>query len=203
MSLEKIIYVADPMCSWCWGFAPEIKKLRASLPKEITFSLIMGGLRNGHVWDNSFKNHLKENWEKVAALTGQPFSQTLLEQSAFNYTTEPACTAVALTREIDEPLAFDVLFALQNAFYAEGKDITQEDVIVELLSGFDLKGFERSFKDKKSRELARQDRDRARLYGAASFPALILLDDQGHLSVIRGYRTYETLTNMLVPANQT
>ncbi|MEO8644510.1 MAG: DsbA family protein, partial [Pseudomonas sp.] len=22
MSVQRLLYVMDPMCSWCWGFAP-------------------------------------------------------------------------------------------------------------------------------------------------------------------------------------
>ena len=25
----KLIYIADPMCSWCYGFGPELAKLLA------------------------------------------------------------------------------------------------------------------------------------------------------------------------------
>ena len=27
------IYFADPMCSWCWGFAPVIEKIAAEAAK--------------------------------------------------------------------------------------------------------------------------------------------------------------------------
>ena len=198
MSLEKIIYVADPMCSWCWGFSPQIRQLRASLADKVEFSLIMGGLRDGHEWDDDFRKYLAENWKKVSTLTGQPFSTRLFEKRAFNYTTEPACRAVVTVRDIDEASAFEAFFTLQHAFYTEGKDITREDVIETLLAPLNIQGFADTYGSASIRELTRQDKNRARLYGATSFPSLVILDDQGHLSVIRGYRTFEELTRMLV-----
>lgn len=198
MALEKILYVADPMCSWCWGFAPEIRKLRRHLSEEVDFALIMGGLRDGHTWNSEFRSFLRENWKRVHRVSSQPFCDALLEEPAFDYTTEPACRAVVTVREYDEALAFDALFLLQEAFYARSLDITSHEVIADVLSSLNIPMFEESFSSEQMRVLTRQDRNRARLYGASSFPSLVLLDDQGHLSVIRGYRTYEELTKALV-----
>jgi putative protein-disulfide isomerase len=41
----EFVYVGDPMCSWCWGFAPALELLvaRYSLPVRV----IVGGLRTG------------------------------------------------------------------------------------------------------------------------------------------------------------
>ena len=41
--VRKLIYVGDPMCSWCWGFAPEIESLADDYPIEV----VVGGLRPG------------------------------------------------------------------------------------------------------------------------------------------------------------
>ena len=197
MEIEKIIYVADPMCSWCWGFAPEIKRLRDHLHKDIRFSLIMGGLREGHRWDEEFKNYLQQSWQKVHEITEQPFTPSFLTQEQFDYNTEPACRAVVAVRQIDEQLAFDALFALQKAFYADGKDITRISVITEVVDTLNIDGFEAVFNTSEPRMQTQTDKNRARLYGAASFPSLITIDTQGHLSVIRGYRTFEELSKLL------
>ncbi len=42
--MNKLIYFGDPMCSWCYGFAPELKEIISNLP-EVEFQLILGGLR--------------------------------------------------------------------------------------------------------------------------------------------------------------
>lgn len=40
--IEEIIYVGDPMCSWCWGFAPEFQKLRTYLEPHVRFAFCAG-----------------------------------------------------------------------------------------------------------------------------------------------------------------
>ncbi len=198
MGIEKIIYVADPMCSWCWGFSPVIEQLREHLSGKLPVDIIMGGLRDGHAWDEEFREFLHASWEHVARATAQPFNTGILSSSHFNYTTEPACRAVVTLNQYSTDLAFEGLKRLQNAFYAENRDITQEEVIIELMSTyFKLQDFEGKYTSDACKKLTLMDRQKARLYGATSFPSLVLLGDEGHLSVIKGYRDFDELTAML------
>ena len=43
----KIIYFTDPMCSWCYGFAPVIEKIQENYP-EIKWEIIAGGYSPGN-----------------------------------------------------------------------------------------------------------------------------------------------------------
>jgi len=40
-----IIYIGDPMCSWCYGFAPELSKTIDHFDNKANLRLVMGGLR--------------------------------------------------------------------------------------------------------------------------------------------------------------
>jgi protein-disulfide isomerase-like protein with CxxC motif len=39
-----LIYVHDPMCSWCWGFADVYEELLEQLPPEVEIRRLLGGL---------------------------------------------------------------------------------------------------------------------------------------------------------------
>lgn len=195
----KIIYVADPMCSWCWGFAPEFSKLREYLKDKAEFSLLLGGLRDGHAWDDAFREFLRAHWEQVHLKTGQPFSGKLLEKSSFNYSTEPACRALCIVRQLAPTRLFEVFEALQAAFYRDGMDMTNKTAIVRIINktGIDGGEFSKQFDMHASIEAARSDRFKARAYGASAFPSLVVIDEEGHLSVLRGYRRFEELKRLL------
>jgi putative protein-disulfide isomerase len=48
MAPDRIVwYVADPMCSWCWGFTPVIDAIEATYRDRLTGTMAMGGLRPG------------------------------------------------------------------------------------------------------------------------------------------------------------
>lgn len=44
---SHLLYIADPMCSWCWGFSPIIEKVRDHFGEALPMELLMGGLRPG------------------------------------------------------------------------------------------------------------------------------------------------------------
>jgi len=46
-SRAHLLYVADPMCSWCWGFAPVIADICAAFGDRLPVRPVMGGLRPG------------------------------------------------------------------------------------------------------------------------------------------------------------
>jgi len=192
--IAELIFVGDPMCSWCYGFTPELTKLRTEL-KDVPFSMIMGGLRDGDIFDaDKFKNHLGY-WNAVEKMTGLPFDATALSQEGFNYTTEPACRAVLTTKQLDESKMYAMYSALQQAFYAEGRDVTQENIIVDVAIslGLDAITFRDLFQSESMFKAAATDKQKAGTYGVSSFPTLIVIDKQGHMSQIRGYKKYEEL----------
>jgi putative protein-disulfide isomerase len=43
--LPRLYYFADPMCSWCYGFAPVMDKLRKAFGAQFDIRLVMGGLK--------------------------------------------------------------------------------------------------------------------------------------------------------------
>ncbi|MEM9895321.1 MAG: hypothetical protein AAF789_03035 [Bacteroidota bacterium] len=97
----EIIYVGDPMCSWCWGISPELKKLQEALPRNrVSFKILVGGLRpgGGDRWDAQMKFFLRDHWEHVSEMSGQVFNYNLLELDHFNYDTEPSCRAMVAAR---------------------------------------------------------------------------------------------------------
>ncbi len=196
--ISEVIFVGDPMCSWCYGFGPELAKLRDEL-EGVPFSMIMGGLRDGEIFDAAkLKNHLGY-WQAVHEATGLPFDDTALSQEGFNYTTEPACRTVLAVRGIDKRKEYDAYSALQKAFYAEGRDITQEAVLAEVVEsvGIDKTVFLERFRSEAASKATAADKQKARTYGVSTFPTLIIIDKQGHMSQIRGYKKFEELIALI------
>lgn len=120
----KMIHVADPMCSWCYGFAPVILALTQRFEAPLPLRLMMGGLRAGkpEVMRAADK-------EQVGAATGQPFDLSFFEPESFTYDTEPACRAVVTVRRRQPTFALAVMALIQQAFYAENRDMTSANEI--------------------------------------------------------------------------
>jgi putative protein-disulfide isomerase len=122
---QEIIYVGDPMCSWCWGISPALIQLRDHFVQEkIAFRILVGGLRpgGGDTWNEEMKDFLKHHWEKVHEKSAQPFGYKLFDLEDFNYDTEPSCRAVVAARPLVKEKEMEFFEAIQRKFYVESQD---------------------------------------------------------------------------------
>ena len=193
--MSELIFVIDPMCSWCWGFHPVIETLREKYAKQYTFSLVVGGLRTTGqmVWNEQSKTYLKQNWDAVAKRTGQPFSPKLLNKAMFDYNTYPACKAIITVRELwGDEASFEYLSNIQKAFYAEGIDITSIDVLSSYVT-VEKKKFQEFYTSKRAELLMQHDFSKARSMGANAFPSVVKIDEDGHMVCLKGYRSLEEI----------
>ena len=129
----KLLFVTDPLCSWCWGTLPELDSVKETLKREVDFDLIMAGLQIGTpdgLLDYDIKR-LNRLWSEVANITGQSFSHIVPE--GFVYHSEIACRAVEIARRKLGVPPFEFLHQLQSAFYEDGKNIQDVNVLAGLL----------------------------------------------------------------------
>lgn len=188
--VDKLIYVGDPMCSWCWGFAPEIKSLADDYPVEV----VVGGLRPGpsaQPLDDRMAMFLSDHWVEIKERTGQPFDTAFLDRrDGWMYDTEPAAIAVTLVREMDEPTTLNYFTTVQHAFYADGRDITDFDVLADLTGDLDIDqhSFREQLESDRAKKMAWADFSRSRNWGIGGFPALIGGLSDGQLALLaRGW----------------
>ena len=198
---REILYVGDPMCSWCWGIAPQLDDLQRRLP-QAGFRVITGGLRpgpNARQMDDQLAAHLEHEWTLIEQATGQPFDHSTHRRRDFLYDTEPACRAVALMRLFDEPKAWPLFKRIQRAFYAEGIVTTDLETLLPLVGdvGGDVEAFRAAFDSEQYRDAAWADFTVAREWGITSFPTVIArVGDQGHLLTI-GYSQADVMLERL------
>ncbi|MFT5685010.1 MAG: putative protein-disulfide isomerase [Myxococcota bacterium] len=137
LDTPELLYVGDPMCSWCWGFAPVLEGLRDGLGMPV--QVRVGGLRTGpgaDMVDDRMAAFLTGCWEQVHAASGQPFDHTILQRRGWRYNTEVPCAAVVAVRRRTPERALAFSSRLHHAFYAEGIDITDEGVYPALAGDF-------------------------------------------------------------------
>jgi putative protein-disulfide isomerase len=194
------IYFADPMCSWCYGFSPVVSALRRRYGDIAPIRLVMGGLRPGTTdpMPEKARRGLVYHWDEIAALAGVPFSPALAEREGFVYDTDPAAKAVVLARRTSQDAGLDYLERAHSAFYAEGRDVTDNQVLADIAAelGFDRHAFltalasDDGLKGETWRDYAISQRA-----GATGFPTLIVGPnaDGSYALVTRGYQGAETV----------
>ncbi|MBK4996355.1 DsbA family protein [Pseudomonas sp. S37] len=197
----RLIYVMDPMCSWCWGFAPVAAALIAQAREAgVPTRLVTGGLRTGgSALDSSTRKYILEHWQAVAEATGQPFRFEGAMPDGFVYDTEPACRALVTARELDAERVWPLLALIQRGFYEQGVDVTTAPHLVELAeqAGFDRGLFAETFARADTRAVTAADFAWAQDLGIAGFPTL-LAERNGQLALLtNGYQPLERLQPLL------
>lgn len=111
MAGPHLIYIADPICSWCWGFSPVIQAIQQCFADTLQIRLVMGGLRpqTTKPMDEAAKRKTRLHWEQVHAASGQPFDYAFFERHGFVYDTDPAARAVVVVRHSSMEKALDTL----------------------------------------------------------------------------------------------
>ena len=132
--VARLIYVMDPMCSWCWGFAPVLQGLAEQAAEHgVPLVLRVGGLRREQVaMDEAGRSRTLSYWQAVHAATGQSFDFDTGLPAGLIYDTEPACRALVAARGLDESRVWPLSLLIQRAFYQQARDVRKAALLVEL-----------------------------------------------------------------------
>ena len=195
---QEIIYVGEPMCSWCWGISPALHQLEMRAAEDgIPFRIVVGGLRpgGGDPWNEQFQNFLKHHWEEVNARSGQPFGYTLFERESFNYDTEPSCRAVVAARQLDPAKEHRFYELVQHHFYVKSEDPNQEEFYRPICAELDLdyQQFLALFNSQEVRDLTQAEFAMNRQWGVRGYPTVLFRKGDQLYRVAGGYATYEQM----------
>ncbi len=202
MSACRLLYVMDPMCSWCWGFAPVANALVEQAAADgVDVHLVVGGLRTGSgaALEPTTRRYILEHWQAVTEATGQPFKVEGALPEGFVYDTEPACRALVTARSLAPDCAWKLLGLIQQAFYAQGRDVTRASVLVELAeqAGLPRIEFAAAFDRADMHAATAADFTWVQDLGIAGFPTL-LAERNGQLALLtNGYQPLGELSPLL------
>lgn len=178
LARPRLLYFADTMCSWCYGFAPEMNAVLAALGDRVEMLLFSGGLRpfTTEPVADKMRGFFAETYARIAGITGQDFTDPRSLKPGFIYDTEPASRAVVTVRALVPGKAYPFMLAIQRAFYSAGADITKADVLADHAETFGIarNAFLSSFDSEEMRQATLADFQVAQRFGIDGFPTLVL-----------------------------
>lgn len=178
-------YVTDPMCAWCWGFAPVLKELEPLLADDVELRYVLGGLApdSDEPMDPATRDYVQRAWHAVAAHAGVEFEHAFWERCQPRRSTWPACRAVVAARRFDRER--EVFGGIQRAYYQRARNPSDEATLVAVAvdAGLDEAAFRAELDAPRTHEAFAADLERKDALGASGFPTLAT--DAGLLT--RGY----------------
>ena len=176
--MARLYYIHDPMCSWCWGFAPVLKQLLSALPEGIEVRRVLGGLAvdSDAPMPAEMQSMLQKTWRQI---------ETKIPDTKFNFdfwtkcqprrSTYPSCRAVIAARQ--QGAKFDGLMttAIQNAYYQLARNPSDIETLVELASelGLDVGKFKEDIVSETTQQALEAEIELSRELHAESFPSLV------------------------------
>ena len=198
--MSRLVYVGDPMCSWCYGFGPQLSALLAAHP-EAGVEIVTGGLRayNNNPMSPEFREMLRGHWKNVERMSGLPFSEGALLADGFVYDTEPACRAVVTARAHSPERALPYFQAVQAAFYRDGRDVTRGEVLADIAAenGMERETFLAAWRSEVAHDAARNDFSVTQRLGVSGFPTLAVYKGDALFLVASGFCTAAVLEERL------
>jgi putative protein-disulfide isomerase len=201
---KKLIYVHDPMCSWCYGFSKTYQQLIEKLPEDIEVVRLLGGLApdTDEIMPESTRQMVQQNWERISeVIPGVEFNYDFWTKCQPRRATYPACRAVIAAREQGEEFDDAMTRQIQQAYYQQAKNPSENETLVELAGeiGLDQDRFSEQLTTEDTHQRLLDEIATVRSIGISGFPSLILQKGDRLESVLVNYTDVEAmLTQILV-----
>lgn len=194
----QLIYIHDPMCSWCWGFRPTFEQLCARLPACIGVTRLLGGLAPDSElpMPAAMQASLQETWRRIQQrIPGTRFNFDFWRACQPRRSTWPACRAVIAARTLDPSLEDPMVLAIQHAYYLEARNPSEVTTLTRLAEGLGLDGaaFAALLNAAPTQAMLAQEIALARQIGADSFPSLRLRNGHSYWPVPVNYTEVEAM----------
>lgn len=190
----QLVYFASPMCSWCWGFSPVIQQLNKSAAvSHIRLVLTPFRIDTTEPMDEALRSYVLGQWQKVHQTTQQPFDFRFAMPEDFIYNTRLACMAIkAFGKQLPEQ-ELEYVHFLQHAYYTENKDLTKQEILVNVGSSFaiDVEMFENNLSDEKIAAELEQDFLLCQKLAVQSYPTLLIEKEGDYSLLANGYTKFD------------
>ena len=195
---NTLIYVHDPMCSWCWGFEPVRRQLFDALDGGVAVRRLVGGLApdSQEPMPLAMQVSLQQTWQRIEqVIPGTRFNYAFWSDCAPRRSTYPANRAVIAARQQGDEFDAAMTARIQQAYYREARNPSDDETLIELASdiGLDLELFSQSLKSAQTQQLLLDEIHSARSMGMDSFPSLAIAQGDGLFQVMVNYTDMEAM----------
>ncbi|UTW14036.1 DsbA family protein [Marinobacterium rhizophilum] len=198
--MNALIYIMDPMCSWCWAFAPELQAVRARFA-NLPISVIMGGLApdSTEPMDKELAQQIQATWQQIEARTGTAFNHDFWTQNSPRRSTYDACRAVIAATRIRPDAQEGMIDAIQRGYYLQAKNPSDRAVLTELAQqiGLDDALFSQYLGDEMTQGMLQQHLAIKGSLGIQGFPTLLLQKGEELHWLSTGYRQADGIIEQL------
>jgi len=171
-----LYYFHDPMCSWCWGFAPTWQNLQQQLPDTVQVQYVLGGLApdTDQAMPADLRSMIQNTWRRIHEELGSEFNFDFWTQNIPRRATYPACRAVIAAEQQGQGRA--MVSAIQHAYYLHALNPSDRNVLVPLgkALGVDETRFNAALTSRETEQSLQAQITHSRRWAVQGYPSLVL-----------------------------
>ena len=194
-----LVYGFDPLCGWCFVFAPSLAALRRELEGRVDIELACGGLVVGERVRSMaemrpyLRSAIPEAEARSGVRFGAGFTEGLLLRDEVRLASEPACRALFAARSLGASSSQLLDYATQmiEALYQRGEVTSDIEPLARAASAVGLDGgaLRERWDSAPMRAETEQEFAAARALGVSMYPSLLLRRGEQVELILRGFAT--------------
>lgn len=202
--MNKVLYyVHDPMCSWCWAFNAVWLKIRQGLPADIEVRYVLGGLASDsdEPMAADLQQRISAGWYGIEErVPGTQFNHDFWTVCEPRRSTYPSSRAMIAAKELGATSEKAMLLAIQQAYYLQAKNPSNDDVLIECAAsiGLDREAFTLLLNSPLIHQQLLAEIKFVRSMGVNSFPCLVLETGNAFKILPYDYNDPSVLLNQLI-----
>ena len=192
--------IIDPMCSWCYAFAPSFRALCDTFDASTTVRYVMGGLApdSDVPMPESMRRSIANTWHVIEQRAEVTFNHDYWRTNTPVRSTYPACRAAIAADTLRPGSLPRMVEAIQQAYYQQARNPSLDTVLLDIAEsiGFDRGEFAVAIESTEVHGVFNADLKLARELGVRGFPTLFVsqADSSGNRSLVSaGYLAADTL----------
>jgi len=198
--MAKLIYVYDPMCSWCWGYRETWLKLQAALGGKLAIEYKVGGLApdSDEPMPKDMQQFLQQTWKRIEQQLGTPFNHEFWHTAQPRRSTYPACRAVLVARQHNKEQ--EMLYAIQKAYYLDAQNPSDNSTLASLAEqiGLEKNAFIHEIESEKINSLLMAEINQARSLPIQGFPSLVLENKGKYAAIPVNYQDWQSTYQQII-----
>lgn len=200
----RIVYVTDPICSACWVFEPQIRRLQLEYGHSIETAYKMGGLLRkwegfNAVKDVSGPSDVAKRWNDMGHYFQTPIDGDLWLTDPLDSSDSPSIAFKAAQIQDQQKSLIFLRKLRENALLKEVNISKRENILrIAESAGLDIDRFVNDYDGGEAVKLFNSDMEKNKRYGVRAFPTLIFFDEDGFPSCgIVGIRNYNLIAEKI------
>lgn len=199
----EVLAFTDPVCTWCWGSEPVLRKLEVWYGEQVKLRYVMGGLvKDIRAFHDSVNDiggdpersnvQIARHWLEASERHGMPVRtdgfHLFTAETVSTYPQNMAFKAAELT---NPALASRYLRRMREASAAEARETGRLEVLIELAAeiGLNVAAFVRHLNDGSAENAFKNDLELTHRYGVRGFPTFVFIYGKREL-MLRGYQDF-------------